>query len=691
MVPNFVLPVRVGVFFALIFQVYRVSTMECGTVNFVRPAILGGTETIKGEWPFTVAIQKDSKYICGGTIISNRHILTAAHCFHKKWSEAALSPHEVVVRLGAYNLTNSNEKGVVQGNVSDIIIHDDWEPFERRFDADIAILVLSESITFTDDIQPVCMPASGVPQNIEGIVVGYGVRINKTQAGIPRRIVVRAVNSSHCFRENGAVISFTSNRTFCGGNGDGSPDLGDSGSGYFYTPGLSWAQYGLVAAVQTNDTGHVFPYAFHIYTNLTMFKDWIIDTVNRTGGVVGEAKMNVILKCDYEYADPRNSTELIYSCKLNNIHIEGNNFETGSFVGPHLHGKKRRDVEEIHFVSGKMSHLPSGFGQFFKNIRFLTVGERMPNSVSLGTKVVRRSDLRNLRKLRKITFLRNDIETLDDDALWDLPNLEHFEFTENRLKVLSGKTFSKNRKLRFALLNSNQLHSLPADLFENNSALLIVDFRNNFLKAIDENIFRTNRRLHTVDLTSNRLETLPRHLFKNNLVLQAVSVVDNRLSSIDEDFFEKNGMLLGVDFGSNRIRSVPRKLFRNNSRLRSVIFRNNSIAAIDEDLFMKNERLYNVAFPFNKLERLHRNVFRKASLLNIFDMSANNLKIVDVDFTEFEQIRVIGLLVNNCIDAVYMKENLDSNAEDFVYTNLIDFQRVVAANCSNTMIRPYFF
>lgn len=51
-------------------------TTECGIVDYVRPVILGGSETKKGEWPFIAAIQKGSKYICGGTIIAVRHILT---------------------------------------------------------------------------------------------------------------------------------------------------------------------------------------------------------------------------------------------------------------------------------------------------------------------------------------------------------------------------------------------------------------------------------------------------------------------------------------------------------------------------------------------------------------------------------------------------------------------------------------
>lgn len=75
MTPNIVHILLFGVCF-LLFRSYQVCTMECGTVNFVRPAVLGGSGTIKGEWPFIVAIKNHYNYLCGGTIIANRHILT---------------------------------------------------------------------------------------------------------------------------------------------------------------------------------------------------------------------------------------------------------------------------------------------------------------------------------------------------------------------------------------------------------------------------------------------------------------------------------------------------------------------------------------------------------------------------------------------------------------------------------------
>lgn len=60
------------------FDIYQVDAIECGTVNLFRELILGGKEVLKGEWPFIAALYyaRQFKYFCGGTIISNKHVLT---------------------------------------------------------------------------------------------------------------------------------------------------------------------------------------------------------------------------------------------------------------------------------------------------------------------------------------------------------------------------------------------------------------------------------------------------------------------------------------------------------------------------------------------------------------------------------------------------------------------------------------
>lgn len=55
-------------------------------------------------------------------------------------------PEDIVVRLGAHNITAESEEGAENRNISEIHVHDDWHPFNNIYDADIAILVLSVDV-----------------------------------------------------------------------------------------------------------------------------------------------------------------------------------------------------------------------------------------------------------------------------------------------------------------------------------------------------------------------------------------------------------------------------------------------------------------------------------------------------------------------------------------------------------------
>lgn len=64
----------------------------------------------------------------------------------------------MVVLLGAYNLDSKIERGVQQRDVEKIYIHPEWKVYHEKYDADIAIFVLSNMVEFTKYIRPVCIP-----------------------------------------------------------------------------------------------------------------------------------------------------------------------------------------------------------------------------------------------------------------------------------------------------------------------------------------------------------------------------------------------------------------------------------------------------------------------------------------------------------------------------------------------------
>ena len=67
--------------------------------------IVGGEDADPGQFPWTAALMRESKgwLFCGGAVISNQFILTAAHCIEDEDQD------QVEVRLGAHTIVPKEE------------------------------------------------------------------------------------------------------------------------------------------------------------------------------------------------------------------------------------------------------------------------------------------------------------------------------------------------------------------------------------------------------------------------------------------------------------------------------------------------------------------------------------------------------------------------------------------------------
>ncbi|KAG4078687.1 hypothetical protein HA402_015277 [Bradysia odoriphaga] len=481
----------------------EISGNECGTTEFIDPKIVGGTATVRGAWPFLAALfyVEESKFFCGSTLISGKHVLTAAHCVQQKNSLRKLAPEDVTVLLGAYNLDLKIERGVEQRDIEEIYLHPDWKAFSEKYDADLAILVLSQIVEFTKYIRPICMPDDDLPIDTSGSIVGWGLSEKSkgnNHESIPVHAYTKALNDSYCYTTQQFLAMFSSMRIFCGG-GDGSPNKGDSGGGFFILSGSSWIQYGIISASLSDARGNVLPNSFTLYTNLRAFRSWIDETVEKGGSSVMTAREKEKVKtdvwCNYEIV-----LESLYKCSVWGVNVTNTNFEVGSITGSHLSGYDAQNVTEIWFWTGILEHIPSGIGRKFNSLEKFWVSYDDRN---LELKRLQRSNFKDMVHLWYLDVKYNSIETVDEDSLRDLPNLKHFVINNNKLKMLQKYTFEKNTKLKHVNANSNQLEFLDGDLFKNSPLLKDALFKDNHLKKISVD-FTVLRSIKTIDFRGNQ-------------------------------------------------------------------------------------------------------------------------------------------------------------------------------------------
>lgn len=178
--------------------------------------------------------QKEA-FACGGSLISGRLVLTAAHCIQNKGSSSQRRPEDAVFFLGKHDLeTSIHERDFVTSRASQFILHPDWNYQDTRYDADLAIVVLAGPVSFTKYIKPICLwTGSNSYFDIigkKGIIVGWGkTEFTAETSPTPKWAAVPVVDDGTCVRSNKEFSRFTSPRTFCAGVRNSGPCSGDSG------------------------------------------------------------------------------------------------------------------------------------------------------------------------------------------------------------------------------------------------------------------------------------------------------------------------------------------------------------------------------------------------------------------------------------------------------------------------------
>ncbi|XP_049533983.1 trypsin 3A1-like [Anopheles darlingi] len=107
--------------------------------------IVGGATVDISKFPYQVSVQELDDHICGGSIVTEYCILTAAHCLDDT------IPKYVNVRVGSSFI---NQKGIVY-NAKSFAVHPQHIPYSWIMD--FALIELETSIRFSALIQPIAL------------------------------------------------------------------------------------------------------------------------------------------------------------------------------------------------------------------------------------------------------------------------------------------------------------------------------------------------------------------------------------------------------------------------------------------------------------------------------------------------------------------------------------------------------
>nr|XP_031527987.1 serine protease 38 [Vicugna pacos] len=242
------------------------SPEACGQRD-VQGKVVGGTDAPEKKWPWQVSLHYAGFHTCGGSIIDEYWVLSAAHCFAR---ERNIEAFDVYVGLVDLRVPGSHTQWF---EVHKVILHPTHKLY-HPVGGDIALVQLKSRIVLSDSVRPVCIAPTDVKLwNLSCWATGWGFisqqgdtsdKLQEVQQPlVPLRLCQLLYgDTSHVLPDMLCAGDLGDVKTVC---------EGDSGGPLVCEFNHTWTQIGVVSWGR----GCSYPMYPAVYARVSYFSKWI--------------------------------------------------------------------------------------------------------------------------------------------------------------------------------------------------------------------------------------------------------------------------------------------------------------------------------------------------------------------------------------------------------------------------------
>ncbi|KAL0477631.1 serine protease [Acrasis kona] len=255
------------------------TLLLCMIISFVCSQrsirIAGGTPASLGQFPYQVFVQitaSQGVFSCGGAIINNRHILTAAHCV------AYSGVSTITIVSGTIGIRSVPSKKLAY--VSHYTYHQSFS--RQNLQNDIAILQLYNPLTFDNTTSALSIATGNPAQGVKLSASGWGfTEVGRSSSNLLFTEITVADNKN-CAQQFGAIYNPLTQICMVAGAPTDTCE-GDSGGSISVKVDGEWCSVGIVS-YGPSDCGKGDD-EFAVYTKVSAFVPWINTQISNLSGL----------------------------------------------------------------------------------------------------------------------------------------------------------------------------------------------------------------------------------------------------------------------------------------------------------------------------------------------------------------------------------------------------------------------
>nr|AFA42362.1 clip domain serine proteinase [Portunus trituberculatus] len=264
---------------------------ECGQSGNHR--VVFGEDAPLYAYPWMVLLgyrdRANPSWKCGGALINDRYVLTAAHCVHRNFTIPSGNGDVVALRVGEHTISIDPDCALTDAvpcsspedfDPEEVIVHPQFNKRAPVSDA-IALIRLNKKVTFGFSAKPVCLPAAGLDVKSflgarDAVVAGWGATETTSTSDVLQAAKVPFAEKSTCepFYRNQLVDE----QVCFGGRGNVDSCFGDSGGPVFQTHN-ELPRFTVLGIVSRGVRECGTPGVPAVYTNVAFYRQWIASSI----------------------------------------------------------------------------------------------------------------------------------------------------------------------------------------------------------------------------------------------------------------------------------------------------------------------------------------------------------------------------------------------------------------------------